>query len=749
MEVKKIVEGMTAVEVAEVIDSNFKNQNKILEEDIATQNSVIGVSEYKDFSEAEAVNVGDVRKYDGFLYECVEATTGAFDASKWKKSSFKAETEKKLSELESEVKSGIGGEFFFEAVAPERTAKINAEFKKGDELRFVIDKYGREEDERYVFYQDVWEGVLINSTVVSAFTYIAPNDFNKIIIYNNGSNLGYKINLRVNRTGRIGALEDEIANIEAKMNETDAIIENLASKVEEVDSNLTDIQDTFVDENKESLYITDINGNIIAEIGKEGITTTALFVKDENAIKNLLEMLKEIQKNDSDGVEDILPIEDDALYITDNNYNIFLSIAKNEKGEYVFDYVGKGRAAEVGNSLYGKNIYSLGDSLSVSGDWQKRLCKLTGAKFDSNLNYQNFSYGGTATYSGLNSGRDRAKKLVEYAKKGNQVDYVFLENINDVNKVGTEDISTDGLPLMLGDVISFTDRVFGTYTECITYFRENINSIIGGITPKVGSEIILYYSGEKTSTNINVIGSPKKSGQITIIVGGRSYGIQVTANMTTKEVVNKILEYSYEGYTDELASDGVSVTFTALDASTSADVSFVDTDSTGIEVYLSIIGAASKVTLTYGSLSLTTESWLNGDNWTKNYGTESWSTETLARVYKGLIEYLQRELPTAKIIWLIPTSCSYNYVNGAKREDGTLDYEAAYSSNYATRYRKLCDFQKKICTMYGIEYIDLNAVSGISFVNAYPLFYPNNNVHPNLLGYERWGECISRILTGC
>ena len=103
MEVKKIVEGMTAVEVDEVFDSNFKNQNKILEEDIATQNSVIGVSEYKDFSEAEAVNVGDVRKYEGFLYECVEATTGAFDASKWKKSSFKAETEKKLAELGSEV----------------------------------------------------------------------------------------------------------------------------------------------------------------------------------------------------------------------------------------------------------------------------------------------------------------------------------------------------------------------------------------------------------------------------------------------------------------------------------------------------------------------------------------------------------------------------------------------------------------------------------------------------------------------
>lgn len=105
MEVKKIVEGMTAPQVAQVIDDNFKAQNAILEEDIAKQNNVIGVSEYKDFSEAEAVNVGDVRKYNGFLYECVEATTGAFDASKWKKSSFKAETEKKLSELGSYVEN--------------------------------------------------------------------------------------------------------------------------------------------------------------------------------------------------------------------------------------------------------------------------------------------------------------------------------------------------------------------------------------------------------------------------------------------------------------------------------------------------------------------------------------------------------------------------------------------------------------------------------------------------------------------
>ena len=43
------------------------------------------------------------------MYECVAATTGAFVASKWKKSSFKAETEKNLSELGSK----LNNEFIF------------------------------------------------------------------------------------------------------------------------------------------------------------------------------------------------------------------------------------------------------------------------------------------------------------------------------------------------------------------------------------------------------------------------------------------------------------------------------------------------------------------------------------------------------------------------------------------------------------------------------------------------------------
>lgn len=103
MEVKKIVEGMTASEVAQVIDDNFKAQKKILEDDIKKQNDAIGVSEYKAFSESESVAVGDVRLKDGVLYECVEATTGEWNKNKWKVTSFKKETESKLAELASGI----------------------------------------------------------------------------------------------------------------------------------------------------------------------------------------------------------------------------------------------------------------------------------------------------------------------------------------------------------------------------------------------------------------------------------------------------------------------------------------------------------------------------------------------------------------------------------------------------------------------------------------------------------------------
>lgn len=193
MEVKKIVEGMTAVEVAEVIDSNFKNQNKILEEDIAKQNNVIGVSEYKDFSEAEAVSVGDVRKYEGFLYECVEATTGSFDASKWKKSSFKAETEKKLSELGSEV-GKLSVELFVNGYSYVNNTQKSGynEFQLRLEANntYIVERNSSAVAEFFIIAED---GTKESLGVQLEYKFTTSKNYKAIAFYINGVGLDFRI----------------------------------------------------------------------------------------------------------------------------------------------------------------------------------------------------------------------------------------------------------------------------------------------------------------------------------------------------------------------------------------------------------------------------------------------------------------------------------------------------------------------------------------------------------------------------
>lgn len=174
MEVKKIVEGMTAQQVAQVIDDNFKAQNKILEDDIATQNSVIGVSEYKDFSEGESVSVGDVRKYGGFLYECVKATSGAWDENKWKKTSFKANVEKNLSGMEEKIKLEING----------GVKEYNIPFVTGR----YINQYGQETSNGNPIYART-EPIYLKSGVVLNF-----GKYNFITVgYRTGTSGGYSV----------------------------------------------------------------------------------------------------------------------------------------------------------------------------------------------------------------------------------------------------------------------------------------------------------------------------------------------------------------------------------------------------------------------------------------------------------------------------------------------------------------------------------------------------------------------------
>lgn len=112
MEVKKIVEGMTAPEVAQVIDENFNalNGEKATVEAVAdVQKNVnrsddnTGVLSYPEYSSTEPVAVGDVRRYEGLLYRAKEAGAYDWDPEKWERVTLKQLEDEKLSELGSKV----------------------------------------------------------------------------------------------------------------------------------------------------------------------------------------------------------------------------------------------------------------------------------------------------------------------------------------------------------------------------------------------------------------------------------------------------------------------------------------------------------------------------------------------------------------------------------------------------------------------------------------------------------------------
>ena len=54
--------------------------------------------------------------------------------------------------------------------------------------------------------------------------------------------------------------------------------------------------------------------------------------------------------------------------------------------------------------------------------------------------------------------------------------------------------------------------------------------------------------------------------------------------------------------------------------------------------------------------------------------------------------------------------------------------------------------QRAVCAYYSIPVIDIDGNGGINFVNAYPSYYNNKNVHPKDNAYREWGEQAVRFI---
>ena len=187
MEVKKIVEGMTAPQVAQVIDENFNalNGEKATVEAVAdVQKNVnrsddnTGILSYPVFDDTEPVAVGDVRRYEGLLYRAKEAGAHDWDPEKWERVTLKQLEDEKLSELGSMV--GV----FIE------TVNVFGKLMQSGNITNVQDQnYGISEK---IFVRDSKKIEIKVKTGWSAGIIQFYNSDNQCILYYNSENSNFK-----------------------------------------------------------------------------------------------------------------------------------------------------------------------------------------------------------------------------------------------------------------------------------------------------------------------------------------------------------------------------------------------------------------------------------------------------------------------------------------------------------------------------------------------------------------------------
>lgn len=219
-------------------------------------------------------------------------------------------------------------------------------------------------------------------------------------------------------------------------------------QVGELNKDLGDFKDLadFADSNddsKDTLYIVDVNGKIIATVSKEGIDTVGYKKHGEDFVP---------------GSVDLLETYDDVFYIADGNGNVIFKASKD-------GIEGVNISASSPSPYKDKVLISIGDSLSAHDKWQKWLVEWWGCKFDADKNvngdgdYPPMAKGGTAIMpNSTDSIYIRALSASHY----NPDIIIVYAGQNDVPRFGS---ATEVNPTAVGTIDDVPYRKTVPYTE--------------------------------------------------------------------------------------------------------------------------------------------------------------------------------------------------------------------------------------------------------------------------------------------
>ena len=385
--------------------------------------------------------------------------------------------------------------------------------------------------------------------------------------------------------------------------------------------------------------------------------------------------------------------------------------------------------------FFGKEFFTVGDSLCSGGSWQPRFAELTGSTFDKAYNKDNISVGGTRSLgASAYSGQNRLKKLVE--EKSPKI--IILENINDF---GIHDIDEVDYSYMISET-SVSQIIYDDAASARAAKSSEI-ALIPEQSRSIGHALRIGYRSEN-GVKLTISGVAEGNRTCTVRVGRTSAQIEINTGDTAADVVAKIYEVYWEGY--EKFTDNVTyVAFVNSDGGT-ADIGTFMLDGNGIAVTEATYASTSYVDYYFIGQTVDEPSFNDASNWTENV--------PMVAVYKGMFEYIFSKLPTCRVIWFIPTRLAIQWKEGENGWDAGLWLEKGmrvnmqyYQSSYSPKvtYDSFREFQKKVAEMYGVEVYDINDVCGINPYN-HKTFYPSYNVHPLQAGYDRWAETLAKMI---
>ena len=389
------------------------------------------------------------------------------------------------------------------------------------------------------------------------------------------------------------------------------------------------------------------------------------------------------------------------------------------------------------NKLYKKGFWTLGDSL-CHNTWQKYIVEYSGCVWSSSLNTKAnkpISWGGSYSYAQADDGTQaRAINLVSY-KGTNPIDYVLIENVNDRNYNSNEigSITDKAWMRSIKKQIAVPDAT----PDVPAWIASNWSSIVAGIdaADKKKGYIMSFNSsagGNARGSEITFSGSVTTEGDVTITLDGLNFAVHVTTSMTLEDVVDACIQYNYgAGWTDvKTGADSFKIYY-YTDTSKRATV---NTGSTGLSATVADATGENVYNLFYEED--TSAGFDDMSNWSHH-------NRSLYATYKGVIEYLMTELPTAKLAWFIPWAFGVNFESTTyKNDDGSWSNDKFTASSAFTNAMAIADVQRNVAKKYGIKVIDMFVDGNLNIDNIETYFY-TNNIHPKEEGYKVFSDFVN------